>query len=142
MQTYIEGGQVSLFDPALWCGKTYQEPFPATKARTSGRCSKKPRVSKTRTPLFLDLRKVDGLRVEQYWETDGASLGAYSTHSFGECPSAAVESRLSQILEDTPHPKYYLSAKACQGILTRARRRGKPLPPELEEALIRQSQEA
>lgn len=96
----------------------------------------------TPTPLFLDLRRVDGLRVEPYWETDGASLGAYSTRSFGECPSAAAESRLSQILEAAPPRKYYLSAKACSGILTRARRRGKPLPPELEAALIQQSQEA
>jgi hypothetical protein len=50
------------------------------------------------------------------WETDGLSLGEYTTRSFGECPSVAVESRLSQILEDNPHPKYFLSAKACQGI--------------------------
>jgi hypothetical protein len=32
-----------------------------------------------------------------------------------------------------------LSAKACQGILTRANRRGKELPIELREALERQS---
>lgn len=57
-------------------------------------------------------------------------------HSFGESPNVAVESHLSQILEDTPHPKYCLSDKACLGILTRARRRGKQLPPILEEALI------
>ena len=63
----------------------------------------------------------------------------YSTHSFGECPSVAVESRLSQILEATPHPKYYLSAKACAGILRRAERRGKALPLELEQALVRQA---
>ena len=61
--------------------------------------------------------------------------GPFLTHSFGECPSVAVESRLSQILEDTPHQKYYLSAKACAGILRRAERRGKKLPPELEIAL-------
>jgi hypothetical protein len=73
------------------------------------------------------------------WETDGASLGVYSMRNSGESPSVAVESRLSQILEDTPHPRYYLSAKACQGILRRAERRGKELPPMLKEALERQS---
>jgi hypothetical protein len=31
--------------------------------------------------------------------------------------------------------KYYLSAKACEGILRRAERRGKELPPMLKEAL-------
>jgi hypothetical protein len=70
---------------------------------------------------------------------DGALLGAYTTRSFGESPSAAVESRLSQILEESPHPKYYLSAKACQGILRRAQRRGKPLPEMLRLALEKQA---
>ena len=60
-------------------------------------------------------------------------------HSFGESPSVAVESRLSQILEDSPLPKYCLSAKACQGILNRANKRGKELPPELEAALENQA---
>ncbi len=57
------------------------------------------------------------------------------TRSFGECPNAAVESHLSQILEASPHPKYCLSAKACQGILNRAARRGKDLPEALKKAL-------
>ena len=34
--------------------------------------------------------------------------------------------------------RYSLSPKACQGILTRASRRGKPLPPKLEAALVAQ----
>ena len=62
--------------------------------------------------------------------------------SFGESPSAAVESRLSQILQDNPHQKYYLSAKSCLGILNRAKRRGKELPEQLRLALIQQSQGA
>lgn len=61
-------------------------------------------------------------------------------HSFGECPSVAAESRLSQILEEHPHPKYYLSAKACRGILNRAERRGKQLPEALKAALLLQSE--
>lgn len=65
--------------------------------------------------------------------------GAFSMHSFGESPSAAVESRLSQILQDNPPPKYYLSAKSCLGILNRAKRRGKELPEQLRLALERQA---
>ena len=72
------------------------------------------------------------------WE-DGALLGDFTMLSFGESPSEERESHLSQILEDSPHPKYSLSAKACQGILNRAKRRGKALPPMLEAALIQQS---
>ena len=63
------------------------------------------------------------------------SLGVYSMRSFGESPSVDVESHLSQILEAYPHQKYYLSAKACQGILRRAQKRGKILPPMLKQAL-------
>jgi hypothetical protein len=66
------------------------------------------------------------------WETDGLSLGEYTTRSFGECPSVAVESRLSQILEDNPHPKYFLSAKACQGILRRAEKAGEGTAADVE----------
>ena len=58
--------------------------------------------------------------------------------SFGEYPSEENASRLSQILEDSAPPKYYLSAKACAGILNRASRRGKALPPELKSALENQ----
>ena len=50
-------------------------------------------------------------------------------------PSVAVESTLSQILEERPHPKYYLTRKACLGIIRRASERGKPLPPQLLAAL-------
>ncbi len=73
------------------------------------------------------------------WEDDGAWCGELTTRNTGECPNAAVVSRLSQILEETPHPKYNLTAKACQGILRRAERRGKDLPKLLKAVLIRQS---
>lgn len=43
-------------------------------------------------------------------------------------------------LEETPHRKYYLSVKACLGILRRAEKRGKELPEILRQALIRQAQ--
>lgn len=75
-------------------------------------------------------------------EDDGAWCGELTTRNTGECPNAVVVSRLSQILEETPHPKYNLTAKACQGILRRAERRGKDLPKLLKEVLIRQSQGA
>ena len=49
-----------------------------------------------------------------------------------------MPTKLSQILEENADPKYRLSAKACQGILNRAERRGKELPKELKEALEEQ----
>ena len=69
---------------------------------------------------------------------NGALLGEFTTRSFGEFPSEENASRLSQILEDCPLPKYSLSVTACEGILRRAEKRGKQLPPELKDALERQ----
>jgi hypothetical protein len=66
-------------------------------------------------------------------------LGEYTMHSFGEYPSEERGSRLSQILEDSPLPKYSLSEKACIGIMKRAEKRGKSLPTELKDALVRQA---
>lgn len=73
------------------------------------------------------------------WEDDGAWLIESTMRNGGECPNAAVESRLSQILEEAPPTKYYLSRAACQGILRRAERRGKDLPEQLKQALLIQS---
>ena len=131
--------QVQMFDRDSWFGKTYREPLVQTKEKISGLSLKKSSKSSPIAPLFLDLRKTNGEIQALSWETDSPLLGVYSTHSFGESPSVAVESRLSQILEAAPHPKYYLSAKACQGILRRAERRGKELPEMLKTALVRQS---
>ena len=52
-----------------------------------------------------------------------------------EAPNEEIVTHLSDILEMNPNPKYNLSAKACQGILNRAKKRGKALPPMLQEAL-------
>ena len=55
-----------------------------------------------------------------------------------EWPSAAEGSSacsLASILEPSVARKYYLSAKACAGILRRAEKRGKELPTALRHAL-------
>ena len=130
-----EAEQLSLFDLDLWSGKTCLGHSAQTKAKTLGLSLKKQPKSQIKAPLFLDLRG-GGEQAAVYWEEGGVLLGEYAMHSFGECPSDVVASHLSQILEDTPHPKYSLSAKACAGILRRAERRGKKLPPELEAALL------
>tara|TARA_A100001515_G_scaffold142420_1_gene141193 strand:- start:338 stop:841 length:504 start_codon:yes stop_codon:yes gene_type:complete len=67
------------------------------------------------------------------WATSGNT--EYLTLNILESPNAAVESSLSDILETDVSPKYYLSAKACRGILRRAEKRGKDLPESLEIAL-------
>ncbi len=58
------------------------------------------------------------------------------TLSTSEFHSGAVACSLSDILEtgDVPQ-RFFLSAKACTGILRRAEKRGKTLPPQLARAL-------
>ena len=63
----------------------------------------------------------------------------YLTLNCGEKPRIPNPTKLSEILVENPDEKYRLSAKACQGILNRAERRGKELPPELKAALEAQS---
>ncbi len=61
-----------------------------------------------------------------------------SEHNGTHAPSRSDGgvSSLSDVLEtgELP-PRFYLSAKACAGILRRATKRGKALPPMLEQAL-------
>lgn len=141
--TELMDGQVSMFDPDTWSGKMSPEPSAQIKGKTSQQSLKKRSESQSRKlPMFLYLKK-DGPQQDASWENAGALLGEFSMHSFGEHPislyhNGVGESHLSQILEDNPHPRYSLSAKACQGILNRANRRGKKLPEMLETALRQQ----
>jgi len=62
------------------------------------------------------------------------------TLNTSEFRSDAADAYLSDILEigDLPR-RYFLSQKACAGILRRAERRGKELPPALLAALVQAS---
>ena len=132
---------MTLFGHDTWSGKMSSEPSAPTEERTSQRCLKKQSVSQSRKPpLFLCLKK-DGLQQDAAmtkWE-DGLLRGEFTMRSFGESPREENASLLSQILEVSPHPRFSLSARACTGILNRAERRGKQLPPELKAALEAQS---
>ena len=132
-------GQMSLFDLDGWFGKMSPELSAQTMAKTSEPSSKKQQGSLTKLPLFLNLQRGNGHQPDVSWEMGGALLGEFTMHSFGECPREERESRLSQILQGGQLQKYYLSEKACQGILRRAQNRGKKLPEILEKALIKQS---
>ena len=116
-------------------GRMCPEHSSATKEKTLEPCLTNSSKSLKRTPLCLTFRKQAGLTQTVTAATDGALRTEFLMHNTGEYPSAAVESTLSQILEANVPEKYYLSAKACEGILRRAERRGKELPPMLKTAL-------
>lgn len=102
--------------------------------------TKKSSASQMKNPMYLSLRRENGRQPDASWATISPSLGECLMPNTGECPKEESVSTLSQILEETPHQKYYLSEKACLGILRRAEKRGKELPEILRLALIRQAQ--
>ena len=79
------------------------------------------------------------------WQPAGTGTlwpGASSTPSTGASPSEESASTLSQILMDKVPERFYLSPRACQGILRRASEHGRVLPDVLRLALERQAQSA
>ena len=150
-------GQVGLFDQDSWFGKTCQEHSAAEplKEQTLRRSSKKSSKSQSQKPVCKCVYQTEdgqNLGAITLRMVDGPLLGDFMMPSFGEQPNMLMTecsfgelhngvsvSRLSQILVDSPLQKYCLSARACDGILRRAERRGKELPKELREALEQQS---
>ena len=122
----------------LQCGKTSPEPYPPTKERTSDAFSKNSAKLKPQIYLFLNLKS--GQRQEKSWQKISLSHTGQLMLNTGVRPNAEQESTLSQILMVNVPQKYYLSPKACLGILRRASVRGKKLPEVLELALKKQAQ--
>lgn len=116
--------QLSLF------GRTYPELFQVTAERILEPCLKK-----SQTPIFQCLQVANGQ--PQEWLEGGrlTQLGESLMLNIGEYPNVENESTLSEILEDNVPEKYYLSPKACLGILRRAKSKGRKLPDNLRIAL-------
>lgn len=126
--------QISIQD--LLCGRTFQELSVQTEEKISKPSCKPSAKSAEPTFLYLNLRKKSGNLLGASWEMAGALHGVSTMLNFGEFPSDARESTLSQILDLNAPEKYSLSKRACSGILRRAERRGKVLPDMLRDALM------
>jgi len=138
MQTYKEAEQLSMFGQDLWHGRMCPAPSARERqrARTSGSFWRRSSALNAIPFQSLDLTPGAGnLLGEFYWELISPWRGGASTLNTGVSPKDAKESSLSQILQADPPLKYYLSPKACLGILRRAFERGKELPKKLERAL-------
>ena len=127
--------QMTLFDLDSSFGKMSPELSPRETEKISKRFLKKPLELQTTPYLYLDLREGYGNLLGAFWEENSPLLGEFWMLNTGVSPKDAKESFLSQILEDTPLPKYYLSKTACLGILRRAKSREKELPKQLKTAL-------
>ena len=138
MQTNYEAEQLSIYDLDSWCGRMFPEPSPAEnpKAKTFDASSR--RSSELKSVVFqsLDLTPGHGnLLGESYWELISPWHGDASTLNTGVSPREESGSSLSRILQDDPPERYYLTRRACLGILRRASERGKELPEKLKRAL-------
>ena len=121
-------------------GRTFTELLAHREETTSGRSSQPSGKSAKETIAFLDCRKTArddsaGPTRDLSWETIVLSPGEGWTPNIGESPRDASVSSLSSILEDNVPERYYLSVRACEGIIRRAAAKGKPLPPLLDQAL-------
>lgn len=140
-------GQESLFARDSESGKTSSGRSAAGEilqrvknglGQTFKKSSKRSSKLKNHTFMLLDLRQDAGNILGPCWEYDPVWLGSLGTLNTSECPKDVVESSLWQILLDTVPSRYWLSRKACRGMLRRADCRGKLLPELLEIALSMQ----
>ena len=140
-------GQESLFARDSGSGKTSSGRSAAGEIlqrvknsleQTFKKSSKRSSKLKNHTFMLLDLRQDAGNILGPCWEYDPVWLGSLGTLNTSECPKDVVESSLWQILLDTVPSRYWLSRKACRGMLRRADCRGKLLPELLEIALSMQ----
>lgn len=142
MQMFYEDEQVSMFAPDSCAGKMSPAHSPAGSKRemTFGSSWRKHSELVYQEFMFLKITLGDGdILGQPYWEILSPYVGESSTLNTGVCPRVVRGSSLWQILEPHPQRKYYLSRKACLGILRRARKRGKELPATLKLALEMQS---
>lgn len=122
-------------------GRMFTELLARHREKTSEQSLKRSGKSAKEAIAFLDLRKTgqggrNGPAPVTSWEIIPLSLGEDLMLNFGESPKDASVCSLSSILEDNVPDGYYLSGRACEGILRRSEERGKPLDPLLKQALL------
>lgn len=124
-----------------------EPPKPSSSGKTSLASSP---TSKTPSDAFLarslgktancSLQGKNGRTLVVCMDPKEQSHGGFLTPNISEWPNDAAVCSLSQVLEQTLIPqRYFLSAKACAGILRRAEARRKTLPKMLEAALSAQA---
>jgi hypothetical protein len=115
--------------PLGFCGRTSLALCPATTEPTLLPCCGESQEHSQQCPMAAG--GLPGFVLDQNEPQSGGCL----TLNGSEFHSAAVASSLWQVLETSVDPRYFLSPKACEGILRRARKRKKTLPAQLQKAL-------
>lgn len=152
---HYEQMQLELED--LCCGKMSQEHYQVPqkecqRVQISKLSLRNVLESHKRMPLLCLSLKQGGLMQEFYWEEISPSHGELQTYNIMDAPKGGKElhfcaismdwkppkSCLNNILQDSVDEKYYLSAKACKGVLNRANKHNDKLPEQLINALKHQ----
>lgn len=121
--------QYDLFTPS---GKTSPECSPTPPTHSDVSWGDLP----DRIPHSFQAEGSDGPTRVWLLDPNAGLPGEYSTLNLRAWPNDASVCSLSQVLEKGRiHLKYFLSAKACSGIIRRAEKRGKALPALLARAL-------
>ncbi len=115
-----------------FCGKTSLAPCRPQKA-PRGKTS--PWSWRDSPGYASKFRRRAGETQEPLSDPSAGAPGGCLTLSTSEWPKDAAACSLSQVLVADADPKYFLSPKACRGILRRAEKRGRELPPSLRQAL-------
>ena len=135
-------GQAGLFGQDSSSGKMSPSHSAAPAGRISAPSWRRSSELKYVTLMSLDLTPGAGdLLGRSCWEDSSPWRGGAWMRNSGVSPREERGCSLSQILLEHVPRKYYLSRRACWGILRRARERGKPLPPQLELALLEKPDE-
>ncbi len=128
-QYRLFGGPESTEAAGSPSGKMSPEPSAVTRARTLLKYCDYLLALTSHAPK-------NGGTLEFHSVRKGLLNGGCVMLNFMEYPNVVEGSLLWQILETGPvENRFYLSPRACSGILNRAKKRGKTLPPKLEQAL-------
>ena len=153
----VSPNQITMFDLLGWTSSSEERPAKPSRSQDSDADSLTLAVvsrwsssawrrhyalagSSGRTSPVSCLRTEDGRLAPSSGRWGNWGMGGPTeswTRSGSEWPSDAVVCSLSHVLEamqDVPQ-RFYLSQKACAGILRRAEKRGKDLPELLSQAL-------
>ncbi len=131
LQCELLAGLEPITDSGGPCGRTSPAPFQVTADETLRRWLRQWQVWPEST-----FHPAGGATRARPSGKTGWSSGPCWTRNGSEWRSGAAACSLSRILEIGPvDARFFLSPKACEGILRRAEKRGKTLPVALQAAL-------
>lgn len=131
IQLYESDGQMSLLCPECEKEQRREKRTPAPKRQDD--LVSVPYLYLDMTPGHCDLFGEHRWEMRSPWREGRRALNT------GVAPRKPVRASLTEVLEKDPQSKYFLSTRACLGILRRARERGKELPEQLKIALMAQA---